>query len=546
MVYPVFMPVTHYLWYKTVILPRVFPGNWHRYIFLFGLISLGAGMLFGTVPTSIPEFILFGNWLLEGRFREKWQLLKSNRIFWVLSAMFLLHLAGMTYTDNVQQGLNDLRNKIPLQLIPLVLFSTKPISPKEFRALFGFFLLSVFVSSICCYLVYLGFTKKVISDPRQASIFMSHIRFSLFIAFAMACCAYFFLKESRPVKLILALLFTWLLWYLYRLEMATGFICLCVLGFAGLAAYAYFKFSRWLGFGIVLLGLGAALWAGRQFRRDCSLFYKAEHAEANILKKHTFSGNPYLQDTLFGLAENGNLITVNISDEELRREWARRSTMPYDGTDQKKNNLRFTVLRYLASKGLTKDSAGLSLLSATDIHNIEMGVTNYRYPVAAGLKARWRELVWEYTKYRRGENPSGHTFTMRLEFWRTALYLIRHHPLTGVGTGDVQDAFNKAYTDTQSKLDTAWRLRNHNQYLAMAVAFGIPGLLLFLICLCYPAWRLRKQLHLLYWPFFLISLLSFLTEDTLETQSGVTFFAFYNTLFLWLACYRQPDSPKAR
>lgn len=517
------------------------PAAWHRYLFLFGLISLAAGMLFGTVPTSIPEFILFGNWALEGRFAEKWQLLKRNRIFWVLSSLFALHILGLLYTQNLQQGWNDIRNKIPLELLPLVLFSTRPINSREFRLLFGFFLLSVFISTICCYIVYLGYTKKVITDARQASVFMSHIRFSLFIAFAITCCGYYIFKENRRIKMVLCVLAAWFLWYLYKLEMATGFACLCVVSLVMLVAYAYTRVNKWLGLAMLLLLVVPLAIGFQTFKSDSKLFDPDPTAPANRLRPLTAGGRIYLQDTLFNLAENGNLIAINISDEELRQEWNRKSALPYDSTDRRKNNLRFTVLRYLASKGLTKDSAGLAQLSAGDIHNIEMGVTNYKYPLEAGLKARWRELIWEYTKYRRGENPSGHTLTMRLEFWKTALYIIHRHALLGVGTGDIQDEFNRAYAETSSKLDEHWHLRNHNQYLAIAVAFGIPGLLIFLAYLFYPAIYLRRQLHVLYWPFFIISLLSFLTEDTLETQSGVTFFIFYNAFFLWLASFKKQE-----
>jgi len=94
------------------------------------------------------------------------------------------------------------------------------------------------------------------------------------------------------------------------------------------------------------------------------------------------------------------------------------------------------------------------------------------------------------------------------------------------------------YESMHSKLDLVWRLRCHNQYLAITVAFGFIGLFVFLFYLFYPAIVLRKKLHYLYWPFFLIALLSFITEDTLETQSGVSFFIFFQTLFLWLASFK--------
>jgi O-antigen ligase len=124
---------------------------------------------------------------------------------------------------------------------------------------------------------------------------------------------------------------------------------------------------------------------------------------------------------------------------------------------------------------------------------------------------------------------------MRLEFWKTAFYIIKNNPLMGVGTGDAQSEFNQAYEQTNSSLNPEWRLRSHNQYLAIGVSFGVLGLLYFLFYLIYPACKLQKKLHFLYWPFFIIALLSFFTEDTLETQTGVTFFIFFQTLFLWIA-----------
>lgn len=518
----------------------MFPAHWHRYIFLFGLIGLASGMLFGTVPTSIPQIILAANWLLEKDFSWKWKQLKSNKIFWVLISLFILHLLGMMYTENVQRGLDDLRNKIPLLVLPLILFSTKPLSYKELKLLFGFFFLSVFVSSICCYVVYAGYTKKVIVDVRGTSIFMSHIRFSLFIAFAIIGLIYWSLREQPFILKIVSLLTTlWLLFFMYKLEMATGFLSLIIVGVLLLIIYSLKKLPKTVSALVVIFVLLSSVFIIKQASESFHLFDKNPISSTNILLEKTKNGRPYLQDTVFGIAENGNLITININDEELQNEWNKKSKLPFNGTDKKGNNLRFTVLRYMASKGLTKDSIGVNTLNQEDIASIENGNTNYKYNLNSGLKSRWREFVWEYTKYQRGENPSGHTLTMRLEFWKTGSYIVHQNPIIGVGTGDIQDAFNDMYDYTNSKLDLVWRLRCHNQYLAMAVAFGFVGLALFLFYLFYPSIVLRKQLHYLYWPFFLIALLSFITEDTLETQSGVTFFIFFQTLFLWLASFKK-------
>ena len=511
---------------------------WHRYIFLFGLIGLAAGMMFGTVPTSIPQIILVANWLLEGNFSTKWQQLKSNKIFWVLASLFFLHVIGITYTDNIQRGLDDLRNKMPLLVLPLILFSTKSLSMKEFKLLFGFFFLSVFVSSICCYLVYAGFTKKVIIDIRKASVFMSHIRFSLFIAFAIIGLLYSGIKEKHVgIKIVCFVSTIWLLFFMYKLEMATGFISLVLVGGLLLILFSLKWLPKTVSLFLILFIAVSGFFVISLGVSSLNMFDKSEDNVANIMLTQTTNGKSYLQDTLFGLAENGNLITININDVELKKAWDSRASMYYEVSDKKGNNLRYTLLRYMASKGLAKDSAGFSMMSDEDIRNVEQGNTNYKYNINSGLTSRWRELVWEFTKYKRGENPSGHTLTMRLEFWKTASYIIYDHPVIGVGTGDIQDSFNDMYNETNSKLEAVWRLRCHNQYLAIAAAFGFTGLLLFVFYLLYPATILRKEVHYLYWPFFLIALLSFVTEDTLETQSGVTFFIFFQSLFLWQACF---------
>lgn len=516
------------------------PAIWHRYIFLFGIIALASGMLFGTVPTSIPQIIIAANWFIEKDYSIKWARLKSNKLFWVLISIFLLHLLGMLYTSNIARGLDDLRNKAPLFILPVLFFSTKPLSQKEFKLLFSFFFLSVVVSSICCFLIYSGYTQKVITDARQASVFMSHIRFSLFIAFAIIGMAYQLYYEKpffNKTAYIICIL--WLLFFMYKLELATGFLILLIVSTGIIIKIIVQKFNTWGSLVIMACFLGASLFFIFEIKNSITLFDKSSESPTNKTIFKTANHRIYLQDTLYQLAENGNLIAINICDYELNKEWNLKSKLAYSGTDTKGNNLRQTVIRYLASKGLTKDSVGINSLTAEDISNIEHGFTNYKYVSHNGLISRWRELIWEYTKFKRGENPSGHTLTMRLEFWKIAVYIIKENPIFGVGTGDIQDSFNKAYLDTNSKLDKIWWLRCHNQYLAITVAFGILGLFVFLFYLFYPAFVLKKKLHPLYWSFFFIALLSFLTEDTLETQSGVTFFIFFQTLFLWLASYKE-------
>ncbi|HRR23093.1 MAG TPA: O-antigen ligase family protein, partial [Bacteroidia bacterium] len=172
--------------------------------------------------------------------------------------------------------------------------------------------------------------------------------------------------------------------------------------------------------------------------------------------------------------------------------------------------------------------------SDAEINAIEHGVANANDLTDSNIHNRLRATLWELNRYRTGGNPSGHSLTMRFEFWMTALQIIKQQPLTGVGTGDVPDAFAKKYDETNSMLDIKFRLRSHNQFLAVAVALGIPALILFIIMLFYPVFQSQYSRSFLFMTFWITAFLSMLTEDTLETQAGVSFFIFFSCLFLFL------------
>jgi O-antigen ligase len=188
----------------------------------------------------------------------------------------------------------------------------------------------------------------------------------------------------------------------------------------------------------------------------------------------------------------------------------------------------------MASKDLKKDAEGLASLSDVDIHNVESGIANANYTEQRGLKARLHKVFWEYQVYKAYRNPSGHSVFMRLEFWRNAMGIIKDNPIVGVGTGDVIDAVALQYNKTNSQLDAKWRLRAHNQFLAIGIALGIIGMLVFGFSMLYPYLSSKGYNDLLFTAFFVTAFLSMLTEDTLESQAGVSFYIFFFCVFLFL------------
>jgi O-antigen ligase len=129
-------------------------------------------------------------------------------------------------------------------------------------------------------------------------------------------------------------------------------------------------------------------------------------------------------------------------------------------------------------------------------------------------------------------DPNGHSLLQRIEYWKTAWQIIRKNWFLGVGTGDVQQAFDREYISQNSPLRPENRLRAHNSYLTIWISFGIIGLILFLwMLLSFLIVQVRNNAFI---PtmFMLIAICTFFIEDTLETQMGVTFFAFFYGLYI--------------
>jgi O-antigen ligase len=182
----------------------------------------------------------------------------------------------------------------------------------------------------------------------------------------------------------------------------------------------------------------------------------------------------------------------------------------------------------MSSKGLRKDRAGVMALSDQDIRNVELGFPSVVYAEKHGLPLRIHTFFFSIHQFKQTGNASGLSFFQRTVYWDVASHIIAENFWTGVGTGDVIRAFADMYQQIEPNLDAEFRLRSHNQFLAFFVSFGLIGFLYF-IWLFVLAYKERKPDYFAM-AFFTIAFLSCLVEDTLETQAGITFFAFFFAL----------------
>jgi hypothetical protein len=458
---------------------------------------------------------------------------RENAPAWIFSSILLFHALGLIFTTNYSYAWHDLRIKLPIFLLPLFLSTLPLLDRKSFRFFMFLFTAAVFTGT----LISTGFMiAGNYKDTRDLSLFISHIRFSLLIDMAIFILAYMVLKKSELTKwarIIMAVVAVWMVIFLALVAYITGL----VIFFITAALLIFYTILVKKGIILKIITISAVLIllvTGFFYLRGIErAVTHVETVDFNTLEKTTQLGNPYWHNLSDLQTENGHYVWLYVATDEMRAAWDKRSNFEFDGKDKAGQDIKFTLIRFLTSKGYRKDAEGVSKLTDQEVAMVENGIASIVYTERSNLYVRVYKILWEYNQSLASYNPSGHSAMQRLEFWKASRAIINNNWLTGVGTGDLDDEFQAEYDRSGSRLEKEFRYHSHNQFISILVAFGIIGLAWFLFSIIFPAIRLSKFHDFYFLSFFIIIMLSMLTEDTLETQAGVTCFAFFYSFYVF-------------
>ncbi|MBK8364242.1 MAG: hypothetical protein IPL24_11360 [Bacteroidetes bacterium] len=337
-----------------------------NYLYLTGLTLLVTGLPVSLFLTSLSQFFLVGSFFLEGNIKERWKRFTSNKVAVVFVGIWLLHLVGILWTTDLAAGMKDLRIKLPLLLLPIIISGTEKLTEKQFRYIMGAFVFAVFAGTISAIAVLTGIIHRDIYDIRDIFIYkISHIRFALFTCVAICTLVFYigYRKELTPVaKFIALLLAIWFAAFLVIVESLTGLIVLVILTVSVLIYHLLIsgnKVKKVLSFVlIVAIPLTITVYVTGLIHD----FYNKKQEVINVNDK-TAQGNPYdfyLDDNNF---ENGYQVNIYLCIPELKKAWNERSKIHLDSLDHKKQPIKATLVRFLTSKGMRKDSAAVYSLT---------------------------------------------------------------------------------------------------------------------------------------------------------------------------------------
>ena len=506
----------------------------HQKVHEYALFLLVIALPLSKFLLSVAQLVLVINWLLWGNPILKFKAFFNNKLAVVVTSLFFLHVVGLLYTQEFSYALKDLRIKLPLLALPIILSTSPKFSKSKTYWLLGFFAASVLFGTFASILKLSGFFSDKIYDTRKISVFISHIRFSLMICLTLFFVVLAQLKASKKQKIALGIVGFWLLLFLIIFESITGIVVLAVLtltfSFIGVVKLQKLKLKIATLCCFVVIPLLTIYPIYKEWNQS----FNVAPIETLKIDSYSKNGEEYYNNLNRKEIENGNYVWVNVAWVELNSGWNKRSSIDFEEKDNRNQPVHATLIRYMASKGLTKDAEGINKLTDEEIKLVESGVSNYRFPTQKGLQARIYKILWEFDHYFKGGNPSGNSVMQRLEFWKAGYVIATQNPLIGVGTGDVRISFYEAYETIGTQLQKKYWLRAHNQYFTIFITFGFLGLLWFLVTLFYPVFNFPKtSFWYPYVGFLIIALVSFISEDTLESQIGVTFFAFFNSFLLF-------------
>lgn len=122
----------------------------------------------------------------------------------------------------------------------------------------------------------------------------------------------------------------------------------------------------------------------------------------------------------------------------------------------------------------------------------------------------------------------------RAERWQCAIKLIQEKPLFGYGTGDEKAMLNVMYHKYRLSNSISNNFDSHNQYFAFTIKSGVVGLTAFVLALLFGFYRALRTKSFHFLSFMVIITITALTENILESNKGILFYALFMSAFVFL------------
>ncbi|MFA6189221.1 MAG: O-antigen ligase family protein [Sulfuricurvum sp.] len=158
-----------------------------NYNLLFNRLAIALAFI---IPISIAGYNLILaaltlTWILEAKWKEKWEMIKIQPVFKAMLIYFLFTVLSLLWTENLSSGLYYVKQYYIFFLLPILYTS---IDRSHIPKFLSAFLLAMIISEIISYLIYfdvMPFKLNPSWSPSDPSPFMMHTIYSIFLVFSI-------------------------------------------------------------------------------------------------------------------------------------------------------------------------------------------------------------------------------------------------------------------------------------------------------------------------------------------------------------------------
>jgi O-antigen ligase len=130
----------------------------------------------------------------------------------------------------------------------------------------------------------------------------------------------------------------------------------------------------------------------------------------------------------------------------------------------------------------------------------------------------------------------------RIDRWNVAMTLIGKSPIIGYGAGSEIGLLQTSFFDKKFYNSYLSGLNAHNEYLSFLIKSGVIGLLIYVSTLAFGFRISFRQKDLLFFTFMLLIAIVSLSENLLDVDKGIFFYAFFFSFFIFSHESRRNDS----
>jgi O-antigen ligase len=156
------------------------------------------------------------------------------------------------------------------------------------------------------------------------------------------------------------------------------------------------------------------------------------------------------------------------------------------------------------------------------------------------IKYRFGTELWHNLNEKSRITNNNQIAEPRIEIWKCGIELIKDAPFFGHGTGDEVLKLRKKYSERGLTVSYQNKFNVHNQYLSFTLKHGILGGLIFIAVFAFFLSLGIKNKDFIYVSFIILLLVAFFSENILDRNKGILFFAFFNTLLGYFYFLKKP------